>query len=188
MGAPRIHSELLQFGFQISEPTVSRYLQRLKRRTGGEKAKRWLAFLHDHREVMGAFDFFTVPTLTFQVLYCLFVIEHHLRRILHFQYRGATNRGLDRTAIAGGAAIALPARISNAPRHTVAAGVGRASAQAGSRNPLIADRCSVLKKNDPTPRSSSALSGERIETHPISEGVLLDSELSFQFLRQELPD
>ena len=29
-------------------------------------------------------DFFTVPTLTFQLLYCFFVIEHGRRRILHF--------------------------------------------------------------------------------------------------------
>jgi putative transposase len=29
-------------------------------------------------------DFFTVPTLTFQFLYCSFVIEHERRRILHF--------------------------------------------------------------------------------------------------------
>ena len=42
-GAPRIHGELLLLGFDISEPTVSRYLQRLKRTP--EKAKRasgWL--------------------------------------------------------------------------------------------------------------------------------------------------
>jgi len=83
-GAPRIHGELLLLGFQISEPTVSRYLQRLKRRTDGERAKRWLAFLNNHREVIAAFDFFTVPTLTFRVLYCFFVIEHQRRRILHF--------------------------------------------------------------------------------------------------------
>ena len=29
-------------------------------------------------------DFFTVPTMTFQLLYCFFVIEHGRRRILHF--------------------------------------------------------------------------------------------------------
>ncbi|MGO9642281.1 MAG: integrase core domain-containing protein [Candidatus Acidiferrales bacterium] len=29
-------------------------------------------------------DFFTVPTLTFGVLYCLFVVGHSRRRILHF--------------------------------------------------------------------------------------------------------
>jgi hypothetical protein len=29
-------------------------------------------------------DFFTVPTITFGVLYCFFVIAHDRRRILHF--------------------------------------------------------------------------------------------------------
>jgi putative transposase len=40
--------------------------------------------LHNHREAIVAFDFFTVPTATFRVLYCFFVIEHERRRILHF--------------------------------------------------------------------------------------------------------
>lgn len=83
-GAPRIHGELLRLGYQISEPTVSRYLQGLKRRPDSAKAKRWQAFLANHREVIAAFDFFTVPTVSFRVLYCFFVIEHHRRRILHF--------------------------------------------------------------------------------------------------------
>jgi len=34
--------------------------------------------------VIVAFDFFTVPTLTFQLLYCFFVIEHGRRKVLHF--------------------------------------------------------------------------------------------------------
>ena len=83
-GAPRIHGELLQLGFEISEPTVSRYLRRLKRHCDAGKARRWLAFLNNHREVIAAFDFFTVPSLTFRTLYCFFVIEHKRRRILHF--------------------------------------------------------------------------------------------------------
>jgi transposase InsO family protein len=29
-------------------------------------------------------DFFTVPTVRFQLLYCFFVIEHGRRKILHF--------------------------------------------------------------------------------------------------------
>ena len=41
-------------------------------------------FLHNHRAVIVAFDFFTVPTVTFQLLYGFFVIEHGRRRILHF--------------------------------------------------------------------------------------------------------
>jgi hypothetical protein len=49
-----------------------------------DSAKRWLAFLRNHREAIAATDFFTVPTMTFGVLYCFFVISHNRRRILHF--------------------------------------------------------------------------------------------------------
>jgi len=81
-GAPRIHGELQKLGFVVSERTVARYLQRVQRH--GDPGKSWLTFLTNHREVIAAFDFFTVPTLTFQVLYCFFVIEHGRRKILHF--------------------------------------------------------------------------------------------------------
>lgn len=83
-GAPRIHGELLQLGFEVSEASVSRYLRRLKPQGKPDKAKQWLTFLHNHREVIAAFDFFTVPTLSFRTLYCFFVIEHGRRRILAF--------------------------------------------------------------------------------------------------------
>jgi hypothetical protein len=82
-GAPRIHGELLQLGFEISEPTVSRYLRHLKRVPDAGKTKQWVAFLNNHREVIAAFDFFTVPSLAFRTLYCFFAIEHGRRRILH---------------------------------------------------------------------------------------------------------
>jgi putative transposase len=80
--APRIHGELLELGFELSERTVSRYLARLF--PNGSAAKRWLAFLKNHREVITGLDFFTVPTLTFRVLYRFFGIAHNRRRILHF--------------------------------------------------------------------------------------------------------
>lgn len=31
-------------------------------------------------------DFFTVPTVTFGLLYCFFIISHDRRRILHFNF------------------------------------------------------------------------------------------------------
>ena len=80
-GAPRIHGELLKLGFAVSERTVARYLARLQRR--GDPGKNWLSFLQNHREMIVALDFFTVPTVTFQLLYCFFVIEHGRRKILH---------------------------------------------------------------------------------------------------------
>jgi transposase InsO family protein len=69
-------------GFQVSEATVTRWMRRAPRRP--EPTERWLAFLRNHREAIAAMDFFTVPTLTFSVLYCFFLISHDRRRILHF--------------------------------------------------------------------------------------------------------
>ena len=72
-------------GFDVSERTVLRWMRRAPR--SPEPAKRWAAFLSNHREAMeaiAAMDFFTVPTLTFGVLYCFFVIAHDRRRILHW--------------------------------------------------------------------------------------------------------
>jgi putative transposase len=81
-GAPRIHGELLMLGFDVSERTISRWMRRAPR--DPEPAKRWLTFLRNHREAIAAMDFFTVPTVTFRLLYCFFVISHDRRQILHF--------------------------------------------------------------------------------------------------------
>jgi putative transposase len=81
-GAPRIHGELLMLGFDVCERTISRWMKRAPR--DPEPAKRWRAFLRNHREAIVAMDFFTVPTITFGVLYCFFIISHDRRRILHF--------------------------------------------------------------------------------------------------------
>jgi putative transposase len=49
-----------------------------------ELARRWLAFLRNYRETIAAMDRFTVPTVTFQLLYRFFIIRHDRRQILHF--------------------------------------------------------------------------------------------------------
>src|SRR5271157_1089061 len=81
-GAPRIHGELLMLGFDISERTMSRLMRRAPRNP--DPAKRWLAFLKNHRGAIAAMDFFMVPTITFGVLCFFFVISHDRRRISHF--------------------------------------------------------------------------------------------------------
>jgi putative transposase len=70
-------------GFEVSERTVSRWILQAPRNP--EPAKRWLTFLRNHRELIAAMDLFTVPTITFGVLCCFFVIGHDRRRILHFK-------------------------------------------------------------------------------------------------------
>jgi hypothetical protein len=81
-GALRIHGELLMLGFDVSERTISRWMRKAPRNP--EPAKRWLTFLRNHREAIAAMDFFTVPTIRFDLLYCFFVISHSRRRVIHF--------------------------------------------------------------------------------------------------------
>ena len=60
-GAPRIHGELRMLGFELSERTISRWMKRAPR--DPDRAKRWLAFLRNHREAIAAMDFFTAQRL-----------------------------------------------------------------------------------------------------------------------------
>lgn len=80
--APRIHGELIMLGFRVSERSVSRWMRRAPR--DPEPARRWLSFLRNHREAIAAMDFFSVPTVTFNVLYVFFILGHDRRRILHY--------------------------------------------------------------------------------------------------------
>src|ERR671919_2039186 len=44
----------------------------------------WKTFLTNHVRSMVSVDFFTVPTIRFQVLYVFLVLAHERRRIVHF--------------------------------------------------------------------------------------------------------
>jgi putative transposase len=81
-GAPRIHGELLMLGLDVSERSISRWMKHAPR--DPELARRWLAFVRNHRDAIAAMDFFTVPTITFKLLYCFFIISHDRRQILHW--------------------------------------------------------------------------------------------------------
>jgi len=50
-GAPRIHGELLMLGFEVSD---ERSLDDEASAASSEPAKRWLAFLRNHREAIAA--------------------------------------------------------------------------------------------------------------------------------------
>jgi transposase InsO family protein len=79
-GAPRIHGELLKLGIDIGETSVSKYLVRRHK----PPSQTWRTFLDNHVKSMVSVDFFTVPTIRFQVLYVFVVLAHERRRILHF--------------------------------------------------------------------------------------------------------
>ncbi len=90
-GAPRVHEEIQQLGFSVSERTVSRHMPRHP--THPDARQQWGTFPANHRAVIAAMDFFTVPTVTFRVLYD-FVVVHHARRVLlHFRVTGHPTAG-----------------------------------------------------------------------------------------------
>src|SRR3989454_6278024 len=79
-GAPRIHGELLKLGLTVSQATVSQYMPRQRR----PPSQVWRTFLKNHAQDLIAWDFFTVPTATFRVLFVLVVLSHGRRRLRHF--------------------------------------------------------------------------------------------------------
>jgi putative transposase len=79
-GAPRIHGELLKLGINIGESSVSKYMVRCRK----PPSQTWRTFLENHAKQLVSIDFFTVPTIRFQVLYVFLVLAHDRRRILHF--------------------------------------------------------------------------------------------------------
>ena len=79
-GAPRIRSELALLGHDVAESTVAEYMAK---RPDPSRRRTWRTFLANDMGVAAARDFFTVPTLTFKVLYVFLVPSHDRRRILH---------------------------------------------------------------------------------------------------------
>jgi putative transposase len=79
-GAPRIHGELLKLGINIAESSVSKYMVRRNK----PPSQSWRTFLENHAQQLVSIDFFTVPTIRFQILYVFLVLAHDRRRILHF--------------------------------------------------------------------------------------------------------
>src|SRR5215217_7179124 len=78
--APRINGELLKLGINISETSVSKYLVRNRK----PPSQTWRTFLNNHVRSLVSVDFFTVPTIRFEVLYVFLVLAHERRRIVHF--------------------------------------------------------------------------------------------------------
>jgi hypothetical protein len=83
-GAPRIHGELLKLGIDVGETSVGKY--RVRRRKPPSRTGR--TFLENLLKSMVSVDFFTVPTVRFQVLYVFLVLAHGRRRILHCNVTG----------------------------------------------------------------------------------------------------
>ena len=79
-GSPRIVGELEKLGIDLAKSTVEKYRPKLRKPT----SPTWRTFLKQHMRELVAIDFFTVPTVRFQVLFVLVVLAHDRRRVVHF--------------------------------------------------------------------------------------------------------
>ncbi len=79
-GAPRIHGELLKLGIEVSQSTVSKYMQHPKK----PPSQTWRTFLNNHAHCLVAMDFFTLPTVKFRILYVFVVLNHDRREVVHY--------------------------------------------------------------------------------------------------------
>ncbi len=79
-GAPRIQSELVLLGHEVSERTVAKYMVRHRK----PPSQNWRTFLGNHVPELVAIDFLVVPAITFRLLYCLVVMRHHRRQVVYF--------------------------------------------------------------------------------------------------------
>ena len=80
-GAPRIHGELLKLGIEISERTVSSLMPKHPRKPSSQT---WRTFLKNHMTNTVSIDFFTVPTVTFRILFVIIILKNNRRKVIHF--------------------------------------------------------------------------------------------------------
>jgi putative transposase len=79
-GSPRIVGELQKLGIHVAKSTVEKYRVRHRK----PPSPTWRTFLKHHMADVVAIDFFTVPVVTFRVLFVLVILTHERRRMVHF--------------------------------------------------------------------------------------------------------
>ncbi len=82
----KIHEKLRILG--IDQPpapnTIAKYLPSTRKPPSEKQIQSWKTFLQNHQEEIWGTDFFTISTLTFNVLHVLVILHHKTREIIHF--------------------------------------------------------------------------------------------------------
>ncbi|MEE9534343.1 MAG: hypothetical protein V3W06_07980 [Acidimicrobiia bacterium] len=70
-------------GIDVAQRTVAKYMVRDRK----PPSQTWRTFVKNHVSDIAAIDFFTVPTVSFRVLFCFIVLRLMRRQIVHFNVR-----------------------------------------------------------------------------------------------------
>lgn len=79
-GSPRIMGELKKLGIEVAKSTVEKYMVKHKK----PPSQTWRTFLKNHAKDLVSVDFFTVPTVKFNILFVFVVLAHNRRKLIHF--------------------------------------------------------------------------------------------------------
>jgi putative transposase len=78
-GSPQIVGELRKLGIEVAKSSVEKYRVPLRK----PPTPTWKTFLSNHMQDLVSLDFFTVPTVTYKVLFVLLILTHQRRRVVH---------------------------------------------------------------------------------------------------------
>ena len=70
---------MLKLGFAVAQSTVTKYMARTDGRPSGQ---RWGTFLRNHLPQIAAMDLFVVPTIGFNLLYVLVIVQLARRELV----------------------------------------------------------------------------------------------------------
>ena len=65
-----------------SPNTIAKYIPAIRKQPNHDARQSWRTFLANHMEQTLAMDLFTVPTITFRMLYVFLIVSHARRRIV----------------------------------------------------------------------------------------------------------
>src|SRR5215510_397069 len=102
-----------KLGITLGETSVAKYMVRQRR----PPSQTWRTFLNNHAKTLVSVDFFSVPTIRFQVLYVFLVLAHERRRVMHFNITAhpTAEWTAQQLPTCGAAAYAGSAQTSEAP-------------------------------------------------------------------------
>ena len=82
----KIFEQLVYLGLKNPHApnTIAKYIKDMKKPPTKRQLENWHTFIRNHMDVTWATDFFTIPTIRFEILYILIIIEHRSRKIIHF--------------------------------------------------------------------------------------------------------
>ena len=82
----KIHELIVSLGYNNppAPNTIAKYFPDTRKPPTERQVQSWKIFLRNHMDVTWATDFFTIPSLKFDILHVLVIIAHGSREIVHF--------------------------------------------------------------------------------------------------------